>query len=213
MLIGTRLAASLYLREPMKQIILVVATVIAVPFTDARAQAIVTRFGLEAATYYATVDGDDVEGVDPGFGFDLQGRISWPVWSIGLGWQRSAHEIDELETDLVSTAFFIEPRYEFRSPGSMRPYLLVRGGWAKDRFSGDFVGFGPAEVETSGWLIGLGAGIAWAVSPGVDVTVSSTWTRDSFGDATLNGETVEDTKSQASHLSVRLGALILFPRR
>jgi hypothetical protein len=70
-----------------------------------------------------------------------------------------------------------------------------------------------AEVEVSGFMIGLGAGIAWMASRVVNVTFSSIWTRDSFGDTKLNLQTVEDTKSQATHLSVRLGAPVAFPAR
>jgi Outer membrane protein beta-barrel domain len=195
----------------MKQVIFLIAAMLAAPFASGRAQAVMTRFGVEVASFYATVDGDDVELIDAGFGFDVQGRVAWPVWSIGLGWQRSTHEIDELETDVISTALFVEPRYHVPSPGAMTAYLLVRGGLAKDRFNGDVVDSGPAEVELSGFMIGLGAGMSWTASRVVNVSFSSIWTRDSFGDAKLNGQTVEDTKSKATHLSVRLGASIALP--
>jgi hypothetical protein len=73
-----RLTAGSTLERSMKRAIFLVATMLVTPFATATAQAVMTRFGVEAATFYATVDGDDVELIDAGFGFDVQGRIAWP---------------------------------------------------------------------------------------------------------------------------------------
>ncbi|MDQ3996956.1 MAG: porin family protein [Gemmatimonadota bacterium] len=197
----------------MKRALTLAVAGIVVPIVVAGAQSTGARFGVEAAPFYTTVEGDDFEGIDAGLGFDVQGRFSWPAWSFGLGWQRSSHRIDELSDDLIVTSFFVEPRFQFPVQGELRPYFLVRGGLANQRLDADIPGFGTFDIESSGVIIGLGAGLAFPVAPSIDVNFSVMWAWLSFDDVEANGQEVPDSDSRGSGVLLRAGVSYTFGRR
>jgi hypothetical protein len=69
----------------MKRVLIRVVVGVMIPIVGASAQSVGTRFGLDAAPFYVTIDGENFSGIDSGFGFDVQGRLMGPAWSVGLG--------------------------------------------------------------------------------------------------------------------------------
>jgi opacity protein-like surface antigen len=196
----------------MKRALVLAVAGIFVPIV-AGAQAVGARFSVEAAPFYATLDGDDFDGLDAGLGFDVQGRFGWPTWSFGLGWQRSSHDVPEISDNLIVTSFFVEPRFQVPVQGELRPYFLVRGGLANQRLDADIPGVGAFDVESSGMIIGLGAGLAFPLAPSIDVNFSVMWARLSFDDIEANGQEIPDSDSRGSGVLLRAGVSYTFGRR
>jgi hypothetical protein len=186
----------------MKRALILAVAGVAVPIV-AGAQAVGPRFSVEAAPFYATLDGDDFDGLDAGLGFDVQGRFGWPTWSFGLGWQRSSHDVPEVSNNLIVTSFFAEPRFQFPTQGGLQPYLLARGGLANQRLDADIPGVGTFNLESSGMIIGFGGGVAFPVARSVDVNFSVAWARLAFDDIEVDGEEIPDSDSNGSGVLLR----------
>jgi hypothetical protein len=195
-----------------RALILAVAGIVA-PIVVAGAQSVGARFSVEAAPSYATLDGEDFDGLDAGLGFDVQGRFGWPAWSFGLGWQRSSHDVAEVSDNLIVSSFFVEPRFQFPVQGDLRPYFLARVGLANQRLDAVIPGVGTFDLESSGLIIGVGGGLAFPVAPSIDVNFSAMWARLSFDDIEVNGEALPDSDSDGSSLMLRAGMSFTFGRR
>lgn len=197
----------------MKRALMVAVAGLVGPMVGASAQSAAPGFGVEAAPFYATADGEDFTGIDAGLGFDLQGRLMWPAWSVGFGWLRSSHDVITISDNLIVSSFFLEPRYQFSTPGAARPYVLARGGWAKQRLDVDDPSIGTLVAEASGWMVGAGGGMAFAVARSIDLNVSAMWVRFSFGDAEVDGQTMADSDTKGSSVLLRFGLSYAFGRR
>jgi hypothetical protein len=192
----------------MKRALIRAVVCLVVPIAGASAQSVRPRFGLEAAPFYLTADGESLSGISPGVGFDLQGRLIWPTWSVGLGWHRSSHDIDRFDENIIISGYFAEPRYVFPGQGASRLYIVARGGWAAHR-----IGVDGSEITASGFIVGAGLGMAFALASAVDFNASAMWARPSFGDAEMDGQRIPDSKLKGTSVLLRAGLSFTFAGR
>jgi hypothetical protein len=159
----------------MKRALIRAVACLVVPIAGASAQSVGPRFGVEAAPFYLTLDGETLSGIAPGVGFDMQGRLTWPTWSVGLGWHRSGHHLDWIDENIIISGVFVEPRYVFPGQGASRLYFVARGGWAAHRLEVE-----GSEAKASGFIVGAGLGMAFALASAVDFNASAMWARPSL---------------------------------
>jgi hypothetical protein len=192
----------------MKRALIRAVACLVVPIAGASAQSVGPRFGVEAAAFYRTLDGETLSGIAPGVGFDIQGRLTWPTWSVGLGWHRSGHRLDWIDKNMIISGVFVEPRYVFPGQGASRLYFVARGGWAAHRLE-----VGGSETKASGFIVGAGLGMAFALASAVDFNASAMWARPSFGDAEVDGQTIPDSNLKGTSVFLRAGLSFTFAGR
>ena len=109
----------------------ILALFLAVPAVAQTAQ----PFSIQGSLLVTTLGGDAFEGIaiDPGAGIELQARWNPSAFSIGAGFQATAHagtfdfEGTEFDVDFQLTGFFVEPRYViFVGSERAAPYLSAR---------------------------------------------------------------------------------------
>jgi hypothetical protein len=173
----------------------------------AAAQVATPKFSFEPAAFYATVSGDDFEGIDAGMGFDVQGRVKFTALSLGLGYQRSSHGIEGLDENVVASGIFIEPRYEFPSAAAFKPYLTTRIGRITQSIEGD-----GSELKATGFSFGGGAGVMVPLAGSVRLNTSASWNSVSLGEMELDGDALPDSETSGSSLTLRVGVSFSFGR-
>ena len=172
-----------------------------------------SRLSLEGGALYATVEGDDFEDIEPGVGFDLQGRYRFSAFSLGAGWQRTVHDITDISDEAIVTAFYVEPRYTIPATlSSFTPFLTARIGRVMQSVETVVVGVGEGELESSGLLIGGGIGLDYALTAIARVNVSTSFAHVSFGDVELDGDEIPDTEASGSSVILRAGLAFSFGR-
>jgi hypothetical protein len=184
---------------------LVVAALCAAP---AFAQAQHGGIGLGLAGGYYSLGGDLGEGVDAGFGgavslrFHLKPQIVLPVI-----FDYSSHGLEDLDESLTNMALSIEPRYLFHMEGAkFQPFIGARLGYAQA--SADIAGFG--EVKQSGFLYGGSAGVLIPLGTSLMFEGSVLFTAASYGDAEVDGQTIDDSDASGSILGLNLGIVYHF---
>lgn len=167
----------------------------------------VPKFSLEPAAYYATVSGDDFEGIDAGIGFDVQGRVKFTALSVGLGYQRSSHGLEGFDEKVNVSGIFVEPRYELPSAASIKPYLTTRIGRVTQSLEGN-----GSEAKASGISFGGGVGVMLPLASTVRLSTSASWNSISLGEIEIDGDAIPDSKSSGSSLALRVGMSFSFGR-
>lgn len=173
----------------------------------AAAQVAAPKFSLEPAAYYATVSGDDFEGIDAGMGFDVQGRLKLTALSLGLGYQRSSHSVEGIDPKAVVSGIFVEPRYEIPSTAAFKPYLTARLGRITQSIEGE-----GSELKASGFSFGAGAGVMVPLAGSVRLNTSASWNNMAFGEMELDGNQLPDSQTSGSSLALRVGLSFSFGR-
>jgi len=74
----------------------------------------------------------------------------------------------------------------------------------------DIPGFGSFEGKGPGNVIGAGGGLAFVMTPQVELNVGATYNRLSFGDVTVNGSKQPDTESSGSSVTLQVGLTYVF---
>ena len=167
---------------------------------------------------YLSFGGSDFEGTDGGMGFEA--NVMFPAGKalmLGVSGQWSTHNND-FSDDLTALGIFGEGRYLFRSTSGSKltPYVGGRLGWAKgsQTISASEVGgsTGSADLSTSGFAFGGGAGLMVALSPAVSLDVNGIIHSVSFGDThakgNIDGTPIDDDipDSSAGGTAVQLRA-------
>lgn len=186
---------------------LMAAALLGAAAVPAAAQVASPKFSLEPAAYYATVSGEDFEGVDAGTGFDIQGRVKFTALSLGLGYQRASHGIEGIDENAVVSGIFVEPRYEIPSAASIKPYLTARLGRITQSVEGN-----GSELKASGFAFGAGAGVTLPLAASVRLNTSASWNNMSFGEMELDGDQIPDSKTSGSSITLRAGLSLSFGR-
>ncbi len=165
--------------------------------------------GAEAAGIYATLSGDDFQGIDAGFGLDAQLRFNAaPRFSIGAGVQLTSHGNNVVSENTRVTGFFAEPRLTFSMPASpLTPFLGARVGLARTSLSS-----GGTDVTSSGWLFGGTGGAMFRAGPMVNVVLAVVFASVSFGDFEVNGTSQPGTETSGTSLALRGGVSIKLGR-
>lgn len=163
------------------------------------------KIGLEAAGIYATLSGDDFQGVDAGMGLDAQIRFNVaPRISIGAGVQRTSHGNDVVPENFGVLGIFAEPRLTFSMPASpLTPFIGARVALMKSSIES-----GGTEVKQSGYLVGGTGGIMFRAGPMVNIVAAVVFGSLSFGDQEVNGTEQPGTDTGGTSLALRAGVNI-----
>lgn len=179
----------------MKRLSLVVACLVLAP-------ALVQAQNIEAALLYATLSGDDFDGVDAGLGIDAQVRFrAGPRLTIGIGGQYTMHGVDISDEKFKVMGIFAEPRLTFSMPGaSMTPFVGARLGYLRNSFSDT-----GTDVKASGWLLGGTGGLMFRAGPSMNIVLALMFASATFGDQEINGTTQANTDASGTSLALRAG--------
>jgi hypothetical protein len=169
------------------------------------------RFSAQGSLLYVSPSGDAYEGLSAGAGFEAQVRYTPSALSIGLGYQRSSHDIDLGEgfiEDATISGVFVEPRYVI-DVGSMTyaPYVAAR--LAKLTQAVEVEGL---EASASGTQVNLGGGLLVRLTTRVNLDLGVTYGTIDFDDVTLEyqGDTVviEETGGSGQNVVLRAGLTV-----
>jgi hypothetical protein len=162
-----------------------------------------SKYQLEGGLLYATLSGNDFQGTDAGFGFDVQGRmnLSGP-WSLGVAVHRTSHNVSAAGASEGVLGFGVEPRYAFKASGSMTPYAFARASYLKGSLSS-----GGTDFSSNGHLVGLGGGILWTITPTINFDGAVGYNLIGFGDIDAGGTTIPSSDTSGSSLNIRFGIM------
>ncbi|HRP07657.1 MAG TPA: outer membrane beta-barrel protein [Gemmatimonadales bacterium] len=158
--------------------------------------------------------GDAYEGMSSGVGFEAQLRYTPSAFSVGAGYQSSAHDVDmgdEFGTeDATISGFFVEPRYVIDvGSEAWAPYLSARLARLTQAADLDEL---DVRVSASGTQINAGGGVLVRLSPRINLDLGLTYGKIDFddGELTVDGETyvVEGTGGSGNNLVLRAGVTI-----
>lgn len=165
-------------------------------------------FSLGAGGLYAALNGSDFDGINAGWGGDVQFRYhAARGLSIGGGVQYTSHGVDGFNENYGVRAFFADARYAFERPSSpsVTPYLGARVALAHYGVSS-----GGNELTADGAAFGPVGGLLIDLTPTTQVDFGIAWFSVNFGDAQLNGTTQSGTDSHGSALALRAGVVFGF---
>lgn len=169
------------------------------------------RFSAQGSLLYVSPSGDAYEGLGSGIGFEAQVRYTPSAFSIGLGYQRSSHDIDlgaEFDETATLAGVFLEPRYVI-DVGSMSyaPYLAARLALLTQSIDVDGL-----EASASGTQLNLGGGVLLRLTSRVNLDLGVTYGTIDFDDVEVSygGETavVDGTGGSGKNFVLRAGLTI-----
>jgi hypothetical protein len=153
---------------------------------------------VEGGGVYAAYRGDGFHDTNDGPGFDVQGNLGVSLFSVGVGYMRTAHDVAGSGDDLVVKGVFVEPRLALPiAYGNFTPYLLGRVMRIERT-----MGSGAGRAESTGTGLGGGAGLLLWVARGVQVNTSAAY----YGmRLTGGGGAAGDQRTSGSGVTLRLG--------
>jgi hypothetical protein len=172
------------------------------------------RWSLQASGLYVGVMGSAYDGLSNGAGFEAQVRYNPSAFSIGVGYQTSAHDLNVQGFDKVNlSGGFVEPRYVL-DMGSDRaaPYLSARIAYLQQK--ADITEAGETYTLTAdGTQINGGGGFLVRMSSRVNLDLGLTFGAINFEDVVVtnsSGQSVTVTGSSGTgqNLVLRLGVSV-----
>ena len=200
-------------RSPAMSVLLL--TLLALGATSARAQT-ARRFSVQASALYVGVFGSAFDGVGNGAGFEVQGRYNPSAFSIGVGFQASAHTMtfEGSSEDLSFAGGFVEPCYVI-DLGSPKAALYVAARIAYLQQTADMTLSGSTvHLSAGGTQLNIGGGALVRLSPAVNLDLGATLGRIHFGQVEADvpglGTQTFDTGSSGDgqNLVIRVGVAI-----
>jgi hypothetical protein len=205
------------------------SALLAAPLTAQSAQ----RWSVQVSGLGVGVFGKAYDGLENGYGFEAQARVTPSLWSYGFGLQYSAHGLsgDGFDESVGLTGVFFEPRRVF-DIGSARvaPYMSGRLSYLRQSADLDVTlsrltrSAEPVSLSlqqrratlalsASGFQGNVGGGVLVRMSPRVNLDLGATLGLIRFGDtqAEVDGEdagTFEGTSGTGQNLLVRVGLAI-----
>lgn len=149
------------------------------------------RLSAQGSLLYVSPSGDAYEGLSSGVGFEAQLRYTPSALSIGVGYQRSSHDLDlgpGFDETVAISGVFVEPRYVIDvGSSSYAPYIAARLALLSQ--SADVDGL---SASTSGTQINLGGGVLLRLTPRINLDLGATYGAINFDDVevTYQGQTV-----------------------
>ena len=177
---------------------------------DVLAQRSSVRVSIEASAVYALLEDFNLDFIEAGPGFEVQGRASRGPWSLGIGYQRTAHDDVDLPDDLIMTSVFAEPRFTFPTERRLQPFFSLRAARVRQDLRIDFQGAAPADAETSGTMWGGGFGMRYDVVGRTSVHIAGTYSHAAFREYRVNGVEQPDSASEATSVILRAGVQVTF---
>ena len=167
------------------------------------------QVSLGVAGAYVSLGGDDFAILKPGVGPEVNLMLGLgQSLQLGASAQYSWHGVEGADGTQGVLGVLGEARYLIGT-GRAKVYLAGRAGFAR-AMSNDFdVSFppdgNPDEVSASGTVFGGGAGVVIALSPSLALDLAALFHAVSFGDASVNGNTVPGTELSGTALQIRGG--------
>ena len=162
-------------------------------------------WSVQGSVLYEDLTGDFYDGIDNGFGGELQVRYSPSAFSIGAGVQGTVHQFSDAELDgfdIVTAGVFVEPRLVINTgSNSFAPYVALRLAVTRMEITG-----GDFDAGSDGTTVNAGAGVLLRLSPRANLDVGASYGRTDWGELTL-GDFSEDI-DPGENLIVRLGVAI-----
>ncbi len=169
------------------------------------------RFSAQGSLLYVSPSGEAYEGLSAGAGFEAQLRYTPSAFSLGIGYQRSSHDIDlgdGIDEQATISGVFLEPRYVL-DVGSMAyaPYIAARLAALSQSVNLDGL-----EASASGTQLNLGGGVLIRLTPRVNLDLGLTYGAIDFDDVTVSfqGETVviDGTSGSGRNFVLRAGVTV-----
>lgn len=127
---------------------------------------------LGAGATYGNLTGGDFTGSKGAVGFDANAGVVLGRWQLGVGYDRTNHEHEATDGDYIISNAYVESRLLFGSRGLV-PYAALRLGRAMASYQGVL---GITDKAT-GYIAGLGAGVALPIAGPVRADVAAHYDR------------------------------------
>jgi hypothetical protein len=196
------------MEENMKRFmgLVVVALLVAFP-----AVASAQSLGLAGSAGYFFPMGDDFEEAENALGID--GRLFATFTGgleLGVGVARVSGSVEEqgVSVDVPSWQLYVEPRFNLNVPlMPIKPFLGVRAGWIQQSSE-----VANIEMKASGFTLGGIAGGNITLAPSLALELALLFEHQSFGNAEIDGEEVEDSEATGQMVGLRAGLRFTIPR-
>ena len=195
------------MRNILRSVVPVLLAAWAAPLPAQSAQPL----SVQGSLLYNALFGTAFEGIDDGYGAELQARYTPGVLSIGGGLQFTRHQFADttgLEGfDIDIWGVFVEPRFVINTgSNAFAPYLSLRIAASWLEMSGEIQGE-PVDANTEGTTFNGGGGVLFRVGPRVNLDVGATYGRTDWGDFEIEGENAGDL-DPGENLIVRVGVAV-----
>jgi hypothetical protein len=163
---------------------------------------------LQGSVLFNGVFGNAFTGLQDGIGAEAQIRYTPSAFSIGAGFQYTAHQIDNRSEDAQIYGGFIEPRYRIHAGSNVvAPYISARFSLLKVGFTGGDLSLSSSFIQLNG-----GGGLLYRMGSRINLDVGATFGYNRLGDGTLTSEStggsVPVESSTGSNIVARLGVAI-----
>jgi hypothetical protein len=163
---------------------------------------------LQGSVLFNGVFGNAFTGLEDGIGAEAQVRYTPSAFSIGAGFQYTAHQIDGRSEDAHFYGGFVEPRYRIHAgSNTVAPYVSARFSLLKVGFTGGDLSLSSSFLQLNG-----GGGLLFRLGSRINLDVGATYGYNRLGDGTLTSEStggsVSVESSTGSNIVARLGLAI-----
>jgi hypothetical protein len=169
------------------------------------------RWSVQGSGIAVVPSGSAYDGLSSGVGVEAQVRFTPSVFSIGLGFQFSSHDLD-IGTGTKETVQlaggFVEPRYVIDIHSSVAaPYLSARIAVLTQSATID-----QYDLSASGTQVNGGGGVLVRVAPRVNLDFGLTYGAIHFQDVVVKSGgqtlTVNGSSGNGTNLVLRIGAAV-----
>ena len=160
---------------------------------------------LQGSVLFNGVFGNVFTGLLDGVGAEAQVRYTPSAFSIGAGFQYTAHELEGRTEDARLYGGFVEPRYRIRAGSNVvAPYVSARFALLKVGFSGGDLSLSSSFLQLNG-----GGGLLVRLGSRLNLDVGATYGYNRLGDGTLTsatgGGSLPVESGSGSNVVARLG--------
>lgn len=169
------------------------------------------RISLQVSGLYASLFGEDYEGIGNGFGGEAQLRFTPGALSIGVGGQYTRHGIDDFDGNASFLGGFIEPRFVIATgSNNFAPYVSTRFSFLRQSLDVSSE-FNACSGSNNGVTANAGGGVLVRLSSRMNLDAGATYGYTWFGSGTFtcdSGDEGELSSGSGSNVVVRLGLAI-----
>ena len=160
---------------------------------------------IQGSILFNGVFGNVFTGLLDGVGAEAQVRYTPSAFSIGAGFQYTAHELEDRSEDARLYGGFVEPRYRIHAGSNVvAPYVSARFALLKVGFSGGDLSLSSSFLQLNG-----GGGLLVRLGSRLNLDVGATYGYNRLGDGTLTsatgGGSLPVESGSGSNVVARLG--------